>query len=233
MSRVEEIRRLLSQCTPEERREVFGTLRKSVEIHPFEKTLNTTAEVILEAISKAPDLTIRGIRGIIAEAAFVVDVATPLFKTGWRDETPKGDHPFDCALRDATGLVRVQVKLQRSKKHAPLITGAKDPNFWPGYFIAETQKTRGGKNSAGKSTRPYRFGEFDVLAVCLHPSTNSWANFLYTVADWLLPSPSDATCLRTFQPVPQKPTADWTEDFLLAVQWLRTGQTKRIAGTRK
>ena len=31
----------------------------------------------------------------------------------------------------------------------------------------------------GLATRPYRFGEFDILAVSMHPSTNDWNRFMY------------------------------------------------------
>ncbi len=70
MGGLEGIKKQLAKCTEEERRDVFESLRRDFYIHPLEKKLNVRAEVILEAIDRASDLTLRGIRGVIAEAAF-------------------------------------------------------------------------------------------------------------------------------------------------------------------
>jgi hypothetical protein len=172
MSRVNEVCALIDACTPEERIQIFKYLRRELHIHPFEETLNTTAEVILEAISKAPDLTIRGVRGIIAEAAFMVDVIGPLLAAGWKDVTPQGDFPVDCVIEDSIGKIRVQVKMQRRKNQKPMMANEGYRRFRSDLFVTETQRTRGGTNTSGASTRPYRFGDFDILAVSLHPSTN-------------------------------------------------------------
>ena len=69
MTRKEDVLQLLEQCSSEERREIFKHLRKEFPIHPLEADLNTQAKVILEAMARSSDLTMRGIRGIIAEAA--------------------------------------------------------------------------------------------------------------------------------------------------------------------
>lgn len=230
MSRLADIYKLLDACTPEERLEIFKHLRQNTHIHPFEKSLNTTAEIILEAISKAPDLTVRGVRGIIAEAAFVVDIVGPLLTAGWQDVTPKGDVPFDSVLEDAVGKVRVQVKMQRRKDHRPMMANEGYRRFRSDLFVVETQRTRGGKDALGAATRPYRFGEFDILAVSLHPSSNNWNDFVYTVADWLIPDPKESGCMLKFQPVSAAPNADWTKNFLECVRWFRSGQKKQIAG---
>ena len=77
MSEVEEIRALLAKCSVEQQREIFQHLRETIQIHPFEAAINANkAEVILEALARAPDLTIRGIRGIVGEATFAVEVAS-------------------------------------------------------------------------------------------------------------------------------------------------------------
>lgn len=230
MNRLKEISDLLDQCTPAERLEVFRLLRREIPIHPLERALNTRAEVILEAISKAPDLTVRGVRGIIAEASFVVDVIGPLMAKGWHDVTPKGDVPFDCVIEDACGRVRIQVKMQRQKNHRPMMAN-EGYRFLPAdQFVTETQRTRGGKDSAGAATRPYRFGQFDILAVSLHPSTNQWTDFVYTVADWLLPDPQHSERLLKFQPVSATRNADWTNSLLECIGWFREGREKRIGG---
>lgn len=226
MSRIDEVKTLLARCTLEERQQVFRFLRQEFRIHPIEDKLHTKAEVILEAFGRANDLTLRGIRGIIAEAAFTVDVVGTL--PGWKDVTPPGDHAFDCALEDQFGRVTIQVKLQRLKDHKPM-SAKQGYRFLPAdQFVVETQRTRGGLDTRGGKTRPYRFGEFEILAVSLHPSTNDWANFMYTVADWLLPDPNYPQCLLKFQPVSPTENADWTPDFRTAVSWLRSGRKKQI-----
>lgn len=212
MSEVEEIQRLLGKCSPEQRKEVFDSLRSTIAIHPFEIAVNAKAEIILEALARAPDLTIRGVRGIIGEATFAIEVAGQF--EGWRDVTPVGNHSYDTALADAVGTVRVQVKMQRREKFMPLIKG--------GAGIVEVQRTRGG-TKAGEPTRPYRYGEFDILAACMEPSHGRWNSFLYIPERWLLPRPEDAKLVKIMQPVPLKPDAVWTDDFNEAVKRLRDG----------
>ena len=127
--------------------------------------------------------------------------------------------------------MRVQVKLQRSSAGEPTRGArvARRYGFGPSSFVVETQKTRGGRNAEGQSTRPYRFGEFDVLAVSTYPSTERWDTFAYTVAGWLLPSPDDPTHIQTLQPVATAPNHDWTDHFETCVAWLRSGGARRIA----
>jgi hypothetical protein len=166
-----EIMRLLQECTPEERRAIFVNLRQEFPIHPMENQLDAKAEVILGALERASDLTLRGVRGIIAEAAFLMEVIAPSPTGRWQDVTPPGDHPFDFMFQHSNGPVRVQVKLQRQKAHRPMTANEvlRSFAFSADLFVVETQRTRGGRTSTGEKTRPYRFGEFDVLGVCLHP----------------------------------------------------------------
>jgi len=180
-------------------------------------------ELILEAIARSPDLTQRGVRGVIAEAAFVQSVVLPLTSQGWKDQTPSGDHPFDFQLVDGTSPVKVQVKMQRREKGVPKLWKS-DKRF----FVVETQKTRSGTDSSGKSTRPYRFNEFDILAVSLQASSGDWSRFRFTVANWLLPRPKDATLIEVFQPVPSAANTDWCDSFLTAVDWFRQKRKNRI-----
>src|SRR2546423_9061116 len=109
-----EILRLLGQCSAEERFEVFKQLRREFPIHRLEADLNAQAEVILEAMARSSDLTMRGIRGIIAEAAFLVDVLQGLKE--WNMIEIIGDAPYDFLIEDALGQVRIQVKMQRRQK---------------------------------------------------------------------------------------------------------------------
>ena len=117
MTRKDEVIELLDACSDDERKEIFQYLRKTIPIHAIEAKLNTQAEIILEAIDRSSDLTMRGIRGIIAEAAFLVQVVTKI--EGWEDITPPGNHAYDFLIRDAVGPVKIQVKMQRSERKIP------------------------------------------------------------------------------------------------------------------
>jgi len=219
LSPKDEILRLLEQCSVEERFEVFKHLRREFPIHRIEADLNAQAEVILEAMARSSDLTMRGIRGIIAESAFLVDVLQQL--KGWQIVEIMGDAPYDFLIEDALGRVSIQVKMQRRQKGVPLVRNGK--------FVVETQRTRTGKDAAGEATRPYRFGEFDILAVSLHPSTNDWNTFAYTVGRWLRPRVGDHALLEVFQPVSPEADEDWTNDLEECIQRFRSGTNRTIA----
>jgi len=227
MSHLEQIKQLLSRCSPAQREEVFRHLRQEFSLHPLEAELHAKAEIILEAIQRAGGLTLRMIRGVIAEAAFEVEVVERL--KGWRKAPRSGDLPYDFLLRDRKGDVRVQVKLQRSKEGRPMRANEAYRSFPADLYVVETQKTRRGTERAtGSTTRPYRFGEFDLLAVATYPSTNRWDTFLYTVAAWLLPGRTASAEILKFQPVATSPNEDWTDDFHTVVEWFRSGENKRI-----
>ena len=225
-SELENIINNLSDLTQEERQQLLEVLRSELPIHTLEKDWNIRAEVILEAISRSSSLTQRGVRGVIAEAVFVQSLV-PTFK-GWKDITKPGDIPYDCELTDGLKTVRIQVKLQRSEKGIP----KKAKNKWGAahteLFVVETQKTRSGKSSDGSKTRPYRYADFDILAVCLYPSTQDWARFVFTVSSWLLPDPSDPKCLAVFQPVSPERTSTWTSDFAECIEWFQSGEHRKV-----
>ena len=229
MNDIEQIKHLLSLCTPAQRQEIVRSLRKEFPIHPLEVELNTEAEIILEAIQRASGLTLRMIRGVIAEVAFQIHIVEHL--SGWTNVTPSGDLPYDFLLSDSQGSVRVQVKLQRSVGRRPM-WASQAYRFLPtDMYVVETQRTRGGSNrKTGGSTRPYRFGEFDLLAVAMYPSTNTWDTFMYTVSDWLLPGQTDPSEMLKFQPVATVPNNDWTDDFYRAVERWRSRVKKKIQG---
>lgn len=227
MNLVDQIKDLLGQCTEDQRRQIFDLLRVELHLHPLEVRWNTTAEIILDAISRSSDLTQRGVRGVIAEAAFKYHVISYLI--GWETEELYGDNPYDFILRNSAGRVRVQVKMQRLKDHAPMAANQGYRILPSEMFVVETQRTRGGKDSqTGEDTRPYRFGEFDLLAVSMHPSTNDWSSFMFTVADWLLPRPDDPKLMLKFQPVSKVPSDVWTDRFESAVEWFRSGVQKKL-----
>lgn len=224
--KVDEILKLLKKCTLEQCHYVFRELRSEFKIHVIEEKLNINAEIILEAINKdASGLTFRMLRGVIAESALEVEVLKKL--KNWEDITPSGDLPYDFLLRDAQGSISIQVKLQRSVSQRPMLAKEANKAYSENMYVAETQKTRGGKDSStSEDTRPYRFNEFDILAVCMQPSTGSWSNFMFTVSDWLLERDNDSRLMQKFQPISMTVNDDWTNDFETAVCWYR-GQIKK------
>lgn len=178
------IRELLAQCTPEEREALFRELRAVHQIHEFEAVIGAPAEMILEAIHRAPELTRRMLRGVIADAAFRQYLASNLRAHGWADVTPAGNFAYDYKLDDSAGPVTVQVKLQRSERGSPVVRNGFRYGFDAHVYMTETQKSRSGTDGtdgADNQTRPYRYGEFDILAVSMQPSRARWDHYMFTV----------------------------------------------------
>lgn len=208
------LRDLLTKCSPEDRAALFRELRAVHQIHEFESVIGAPAEMILEAVHRAPELTRRMLRGVIADAAFRQFVVPAVAAAGWRDITPPGNFAYDYALDDGAGAVTVQVKLQRSEVGVPVVHKGTRYGLGEKVFVTETQKTRTGtkrpKNGVSDDvveevkTRPYRYGEFDVLAVSMQPSTGKWDQFMYTLGRWLLSGKRDGE-MATFQPVEMQP----------------------------
>ena len=220
MTTKDQIIKLLERCSAEERLEVFNYLRKSIRIHPLEGKLNVQAELILEAIDRASDLTLRGIRGIIAEVALLVDVLKNL--DGWNINEIIGDATYDFLIEDSVGPVNIQVKMQRKVEGIPMVRRGK--------FVVEVQRTRGGTDATtGRATRPYRFGQFDILAVSMQPSTNKWDAFLYTLNRWLIPRTVDPDLIKVLQPISPMLNDDWTDNLETCIEWFRSGINKNIA----
>ncbi len=225
------IRELLSQCSPEEQAALFRELRARHPIHEFEEVIGAPAEMILEAIHRAPELTRRMLRGVIADAAFRQFAVRALAAWGWRDVTPVGNFAYDYRLDDGAGAVTVQVKLQRSERGAPVVKRGERFGFGDTVHIVETQKTRTGTDGKDNQTRPYRYGEFDILAVSMQPSTGKWDRYMYTLDRWLLHG-RNASEMATLQPVAMSPNEFWTDDFRIAAQWFRMEDAgKRMTDT--
>lgn len=224
------IERLLDQCTADEQAAILDYLKARLPQHPLEKEWGVGAEVILSAISRSTDLTKRGVRGIIAEAIFDRHVVAGL--DGWESVSFVGDMPYDFLLRSNTSPVRearIQVKLQRMTTQRPMLASEANRNYPSDHYVVEVQKTRGGIDTqTGEDTRPYRFGEFDILAVNMHPSTHDWNTFLYTLGKWLLPRHADASLIEIFEPVPKGPNDFWTDRLETCLQWLASTEDKRI-----
>jgi hypothetical protein len=225
------IRELLATCSVEEQEVLFRELRARHLIHEFEQVIGAPAEMILEAVHRAPELTRRMLRGVIADAAFRQHVVRSLDGFGWRDVTPQGNFAYDYMLDDGAGPITVQVKLQRSEKSAPVVRRGARYGCDEMVHIVETQKTRTGTDGDDNQTRPYRYGEFDVLAVSMQPSTGKWDRYMYSLGRWLLPG-RKASEIATLQPVAMSPNQFWTDDFRIATQWFRAKDDgKRMAAS--
>lgn len=239
---LEAISKLINECSEEDRRALKIYLRKLLP-HPLEREWGIDADTILSAISRSSDLTKRGVRGIIAEAVFVNEVVPTVAHLGWEEVEIDGDQPYDALLRKVQRTARIQVKLQRLQKGSPKL-------YYPKYyengalFVVEVQKTRSGEKTARATvpklgaailtgptkvkTRPYSFGDFDILAVNMHPSSGNWKNFRYTVASWLLPRPANKALIEIFQPVAAIPNAVWTDDLSTCLRWFEDGKQSRV-----
>lgn len=73
----------------------------------------------------------------------------------------------------------------------------------------ETNKSRDGTDDTGAATRPYKFTDFDILAVCLQPATNDWSRFVYCCSKDLLPRPENASLIKILQPVSPRTQRGW------------------------
>jgi hypothetical protein len=152
MGEVDEIKRLLERCSEAERKAIFDLLRRQFPIHALEAKLNAPAELILEAIDRSSDLIKRGIRGVIAEAAFRLHVVSKL--EGWDSQELLGDFPYDFVLQDKLGKVRVQVKMQRLKEHVPMTANQGYRGLPADMYVVETQRTRGGRDQQTATPDP-------------------------------------------------------------------------------
>ena len=240
---LETIQKLINEISDDERRAVKSLLRK-LSPHPLESEWGIDADTILSAINRSSDLTKRGIRGIIAEAVFVNDVIPGVAASGWKPVVINGDYLYDALLKKEHRPARIQVKLQRLEKGAPKL-------YYPRHYkegslyVVEVQKTRSGKKTVKKTlpgtdtqiavttsvteeTRPYNFGEFDILAVNMHPSSGDWKSFRYTLGSWLLPRQSNSSRIEIFQPVAATPNDVWTDDLATCLKWFESGEEHRV-----
>ncbi len=62
----------------------------------------------------------------------------------------------------------------------------------------------------------------------MKPVTNSWDSFVYSVGNWLLPSPKNQKFMATLQPVSLEEDDDWTPSLTTAIERFRSGQEKTI-----
>lgn len=240
---LEAIEKLIKSLSTEEQRKLILYLR-TILPHPLEQEWGIDADTILSAIRRSSDLTKRGVRGIIAEAVFEGEVIPKIEALGWKQVPLDGDLSYDALLRKGSLSARIQIKLQRLENGAPKL-------YYPRHYkqgslyVVEVQRTRSGirKKSATLegtnseiqrdtaivfNTRPYRFGDFDVLAVNMHPSSGNWKDFRYTLSSWLLSRPADESLIEIFQPVAAVSNDLWTDDLATCLAWLERGEKRRV-----
>ncbi|MCE5310420.1 MAG: hypothetical protein LLG20_22515 [Acidobacteriales bacterium] len=229
--RTDEVCELINRLNDQDKCIVLDYLRRHLPLHPLEKEWGTTADAILTAIARSSDLTQRGIRGILAEAVFEERILPPVLRAGWQSVGIVGDQAYDFVLESSSTRVQIQVKLQRKEKGVPkeYAKRSRDALVCPSgkMYVVEVQKTRSGHKN-GEKTRPYRFGDFDILAVNMQPSTGDWDRFAFTVGSWLLPCKEHANQIEIFQPVPEHPDDFWTHDLATCISWFRSGIQKRL-----
>jgi len=239
----ETIKKLVAECSADEQRAVRHYL-SVVAPHPLEREWGIDADTILSAIRRSSDLTRRGVRGIIAEAVFENSILPPLVGSGWEVATITGDLSYDVHMKKGERSARIQIKLQRLEKGVPKLYYPK--HYEQGsLYVVEVQKTRSGEKTTKQTfqgsdatleaadtitvqTRPYRFGDFDILAVNMHPSSGDWKNFRYTVASWLLPRANDTDLIEIFQPVAATPNDVWTESLTTCLDWFEADEKRSV-----
>jgi hypothetical protein len=240
--RVVQLEQLIDSCTADELEEIKRYLDVAANRHPLEIEWKIDGRTILDAIHRSTDITKRGMRGIIAEAVFEREVLPAMVTAGWViGSSDVSDPLYDSLLRRDHRAVRIQIKLLRLERGQPkrFHAGRYDEEL----YVVEVQKTRSGKRkrkvvsgvqpvlSSGselENTRPYSFTDFDILAVNLHPLTGVWTDFRYTVATWLLPRWADSTLIEVMQPVGIAPNNVWTEDLVTCLEWLGSGESRRV-----
>lgn len=239
----EAIKKLVAECSAEEKKAVRQFLSVASP-HPLEQEWGIDADTILSAIRRSSDLTRRGVRGIIAEAVFENSILPRISGSVWEVAAITGDLSYDVHLTKGTESARIQIKLQRLEKGVPKL-------YYPRHYdegslyVVEVQKTRSGEKTTKQKlegtdtvleaadtltvqTRPYRFGDFDILAVNMHPSSGDWKNFRYTVASWLLPRSNDKALIEIFQPVAAEPNEVWTDDLATCLTWLEAKRKETV-----
>jgi len=211
----DEIRRLIEhiQLQPADvKQRIFDAIQSEVVVHPLQLDAEfmIDAYTILEAIRRSSPLIRRGVRGVIGETVFSLYVAP--HEPVWKPMSFEGDQAYDELLTNGRTAVRVQVKMQRRDGF--------EPKLYRGGYVVEVQRTRTGTSDAGGSTRPYRIDEFDILAVCMQPSTRDWRNFLYAPVKRLAVKEISPHEIATMQVLPEYPALGhgvWTSDLTEAI----------------
>ncbi|MBV8539184.1 MAG: hypothetical protein JO268_01200 [Pseudonocardiales bacterium] len=165
-------------------------------MHPLAKEFALTSEEILEIIAARNRLTV-AVRGGVAEYHLEkVLRADPAIASAVRlDKDAQPD--FDVTSTDGR-KVFVEYKNASPEKYAS------------GEYKVEVQKTRASKGDP--ASRLYRTDQFDVVAACLYPPTQSWI-FRYRATRDLVPDTRYADRIKPLQRV----DSGWSLDLAGAV----------------
>lgn len=185
--------------------------------HPLEERWGIEGADVLDAIDGSIDLIQRGVLGVLAEHQFRKKILDPL-PPPWQ-VLPTADHSVDYLLgNNNEPPVSVQVKLQRRTNGIPILEN--------GCALVETQKSRS-RGKGRKTTRLYQYGDFDIVAVSLWPSTGDWGRFMFAAGHHLRPAHRKPQFMAGFQAVSLKPDDIWTDDFLACVARAQARQAIR------
>ena len=235
--KTDDVKKLIESLAPSELENLTSYLRSKLPKHPLEEKWDIGYELILDAIHRSQDIVQRGVRGVIAEAVFDAKVLPTI--DGWHSKKVLGDLSYDFKIqRDSDKReITIQVKLQRTQGGEPLMRSF----FGPDTYVVEVQKTRSGTKrkkkeaispksapTAPEKTRPYQFGDFDIIAVNMQPSTRDWTRFMYTVGTWLMPRAGDKKLIEIMQPVSGKRSEVWTDNIEDCIEWFVSGQNRVV-----
>jgi len=203
--------------------------------HHLEQEWGLDAETILDAIARSSDLTQRGIRGVIADSVFIREVLPAVLDgiSGWRvtANITGGDLSYDAVVEHAQTGRRVRIQVKNHRRQAGV------PKVLRGSWVVEVQRTRSGRKN-GKATRPYRFADFDLNAVCMYPSTQNWRCFTYALASGLRPRDEDRRLIEPMELIPKNlRDARWSQDLAtllgeLANQPNNQAERRKTPGSR-
>lgn len=129
----------------------------------LDQQLHLSPLVLIKALSFANPFAIRTIRSVISEY-YLYEY---LLQQKYNFLPVHQNDPFDFAVqKNNNQIIKIQLKLQRQQRGTPIDK-------------VEVQRARNGFDKNGNKTRPYQFCDFDVLAVCLEPSTKNWTDFVF------------------------------------------------------
>jgi hypothetical protein len=180
--------------------------------HRLERKFNAPAADILEAIDHGFRTQV-DVRGKLAELYLSryfekLRADGKIVSIEWHDTD--GEPDFEILMRGGRRL-HVECKNLRSDKSFSAERGCR----------VEIQKTRGGRDKAGRKTRGYLADYFDLLAVCTFNQTGEW-RFRFVAARRLARRDDDPQVLKVMQPVPLTgEEKHWFDEFLMAAKDLR------------
>jgi hypothetical protein len=101
--------------------------------------------------------------------------------------------------------------------------------------LSRARVVKGGLNAEHRETgesklsqaRAYRFEDFDILAVNLHPATRRWTEFRFALSTRLTARKDQPSLIAASQLASLDPVGLWTNDFAVCLDWL----LKETAGT--